>query len=786
VNHQPLPPYNFPVGTIIEIDARPHRIPVEHIPGRLTITDCHTGQPFLIPDGNGGTVLPSPTDYDRLVIDGRVEVKFPPSMIAAQALMTRAEWDMSDLEEFDPGIRWVIKQVDVLDAAGVKNGIKAMETALRTLWTQELRTEFGDHAPPQTIKHWRAKGKPGARDHRLLVRMAGRTARRSLDRDVAREIRMKHALLCVGTKGRIKTAYAAAATELVEVNEGRSADYPKPIIPHPLFSYSSFRRDCIALEGSDTSTERDGEHLVESKMRGGGKPLTASRILEKVIIDHTPLDAFVVVDPERDIVAGRPWLTLAIDVHSRAILAWVITFRPPSYWTVAECLRRMNLPKRPPPADAARYPILVRICGKPCELILDNAVEFTGHGLEDAARSGSFSVRFCPIEAPRYRAIGERAMGTIPRLMLEHLPGATMPITYIRRSKHDAEDLAVATMNEIEAIANKAIADYHTDCHDGINGQQPALAFQKSANRHGIDVMADVWRWRLETMESRQNVTVSKSGVRIFGGLRYYDQEGVKRLIDNCLRFEPRRQARVDATIHTKVKFDPGNIAVIHVWDKTTLSYVELRCQDETYADGMPLWFHRELLELAKAEATAEPKETAKPRGRRLKAIDGPEGDAADDAVQTTLRRMSELEGEEAPKGFNTEAERLEARARRITAIRAIGPRAASRERDTVARLYEIPRLRQITGNIVHLDTDFAKSATTDDFISHDVSAMTALDLEIRAPRPEKTEKRERTGKGDSREAGQPRRVTPRVQQEDEAATGTDGHVSRRRRNTSH
>ncbi|MFD1787075.1 hypothetical protein ACFSC3_05765 [Sphingomonas floccifaciens] len=212
-----------------------------------------------------------------------------------------------------------------------------------------------------------------------------------------------------------------------------------------------------------------------------------------------------------------------------------------------------KLPKRPPPQDAARYPILVRICGKPNELILDNAAEFTGHGLEDAARSGSFSVRFCPIKAPRYRAIGERAMGTIPRLMLEHLPGATMPIAYTRRSEHDAEDLAVATMNEIEAIANKAIADYHTDLHDGLNNLQPALVFQKSANRHGIDVMADVWRWRLETMETRQNVTVSKSGVRIFGGLRYYDQEGVKRLIDNCLRFEPRRQARVDAAIHTKV-----------------------------------------------------------------------------------------------------------------------------------------------------------------------------------------------------------------------------------------
>ena len=62
--------------------------------------------------------------------------------------------------------------------------------------------------------------------------------------------------------------------------------------------------------------------------------------------------------------------------------------------------------------EAERYPILKRICGKAGELILDNAAEFTSHGLEDAAKSGSFSVRFCPVRRPRYRAIGERAIKT--------------------------------------------------------------------------------------------------------------------------------------------------------------------------------------------------------------------------------------------------------------------------------------------------------------------------------------------------------------------------------------
>lgn len=759
MEYQGLPNFIYPVGTVIEIDGRPHKPPVEHVPGLLSIVDMQTGQPLLVPDGQGGTRYPKQSDYDAMTIDGRIEVILPTNVIASRALMAKAEWDMSDLEAIDPGVRKITAICETLDENGVKNGLKAVETGLKKYWTEELRAKFGDAPKPSTVKKWRmTRGKPGARIPRLMVRLNGKVPRKPHDSDVPLEIRRKHALAAWTGKGKIKVHHGLATTELIEVNEGRSTLYPKPDTPYPIFSYDTFRRDYYKIVGSETVETRDGKRMVESAMRGGGKPLTASRINEKVIIDHTPLDCFLVVDPERDIVAGRPWLTLAIDVHSRAILAWVITFRPPSYWTVCECLRRMNLPKRPPPMDLERYPILARICGKPGELILDNAAEFTGHGLEDAAKSGSFSVRFCPIKQPRYRAIGERAIGTIQRRMLENLPGGTMPIEYTRRTEYDAQDLAVATPNELEALANKAIAEYHVEPHDGLGGLQPALVFQKSANRHGIDVMGDTARWRLETLESKPNVQVTKSGVRIFNGLRYECAVGVPRLINNCLRFEPQRQSSVDASITTKVKYDPENISVIHAWDKTTLSYVKLKCSDETYADGMPLWFHQHLAELAGKAATGKAKPTAR---KRVKLPTDPAARA--DAIEK-MRQEEQEQDAAAIKGFNTEAERLASRTLRIEAIRKIAPGALHRERITVARLYEIPRLRQLTGNIVHLKTDYAASATTDDFISHDVSALTALDAEILALRPDVEKPKSRTGKADRRDSGKARKATPEQQ----------------------
>lgn len=751
MNYQPAK-YNYPVGTIIEIDGRPYRPPVYVIPGRLTIIDCHTGQPFLVPDGAGGTVMPTEDDYDQLIIDGRLEVIFPENVATSRLLAAKAEFDMSDLKAMDSGIEKNLFAVELLDAHGIQNGHKAIKAGFGTLWTPEVQAQWGDHPNPHTIKRWRSeRGKPGARLPKLMVRLTGKVPRGSYLHDVPEEIKRKHALDCIKQKTSIRSGYAMASTELIEVNEGKSALYPKPEKPYPIFSYDTFRRFCNTLDGAETRAVRDGKHTVNTTMRGGGKPLTAGRILEKVIIDHTPLSAFLVVDPERDIVCGKAWLTFAIDVHSRAIVAWVITYKAPSYWTVCEVLRRMNLPKRVPPKFLLKYPGLKRICGKPAEIILDNASEFTGHGLEDACKSASFSVRFCPIKQPRYRAIGERVHQTMEGKMLEELPGATGTIEERRKSMRDPQQEACVTISEIEALANYGIAEYHTEPHDGID-IQPALKWDRSAARHGIDVMGDTRRYRLDTLDVRPNVKVTKSGVRVFSGLRYFCARGVKRLIDNNLRFEPRRQARVDACIHTKIKFDPENIAVIHAWDKTTQSYVELRCEDETYADGMPLWFHEELVRLARRESTAEPKDSAKPRPRKAK-------EASDVVPTPLLRRLSQVEesDEVAPKGFNTEAERLAARAERIAAIRSIAPGARKRQRDTLAKLYEIPRLRAITGNLVHLDTDYAHAVALEDYISHDPSSLTTLDAEILSDRPEARPKA-RPGASYRRDAGKSKR----------------------------
>lgn len=63
-----------------------------------------------------------------------------------------------------------------------------------------------------------------------------------------------------------------------------------------------------------------------------------------VQIDHTPLDIILVDDWHRRPV-GRPWITLAIDVFSRVVTGFYISFDPPSETSVGLCLANSVLAK---------------------------------------------------------------------------------------------------------------------------------------------------------------------------------------------------------------------------------------------------------------------------------------------------------------------------------------------------------------------------------------------------------------------------------------------------------
>lgn len=688
--------YNkFQPGTVVEINGAEY-LPQNYAGERMLLIHRVKGTHFQCEQPDGSLALPTDQQFDRMLLDKQIVIRTPLSSDQIRNFNAESEWALGDAAALDAKALKRAVICELLDKHGIKNGNKAIEKAMGEFWTPDLVEKHGPAPSPRTIRGWRAtRGFIGNRHPRHMVSLTGRQIEKVRDNDLNKQVMWVCILEGLDEGDSVATIHADYSARIWQINEGTHPFIAMPQKPLKVLDERTIRRACIALESSETLARRIAKQAAEQDWLGAGKPLLADFVMQRVIIDHTWLNVHVVC-PTLEMVLGRPWLTIVIDVKSRAIVGYVITFTDPSVWTVGEALRRMALPKRPPSQMAERYPILALLRGKAGEVIVDNASEFRSHAMEAAARHAGFSVSFCPIKQPRYRAICERAIDTINTKLCKDLPGHTLTIHDARRLGYNAEDHAVVMLDELEAVANQIIADYNTSPHDGIGSRQPALVFEQDLNKFGINNFADIESFRRDTMDVEEDAQLSPSGLRAFG-LRYHGIEAVPALLNDLVPLEPRRKRRDDATATVHFRYDPADISTIHVWNRKTRKYIELQCADERYADGMPLWLHKKIQDEAKSEGAA----------------------------------------------FNTEEERLHMRGQLIQAIRNISPKALAESRKRVAQLLEIPRVKQITGNIVDLTKAVPVAASLGDFISHDRAALTAFDHEILSPRP--TPKRGRT-----------------------------------------
>jgi putative transposase len=91
-------------------------------------------------------------------------------------------------------------------------------------------------------------------------------------------------------------------------------------------------------------------------------------------VDHTKVDV-IVVDEYEPRPLGRPWLTLVLDVASRMIAGYYLTFDPPCSTSVALALSHAVLPKESYLQELgleAEWPV----SGLPRVVHVDNADEF--------------------------------------------------------------------------------------------------------------------------------------------------------------------------------------------------------------------------------------------------------------------------------------------------------------------------------------------------------------------------------------------------------------------------
>jgi putative transposase len=191
--------------------------------------------------------------------------------------------------------------------------------------------------------------------------------------------------------------------------------------------------------------------------------------LAVIQIDHTPADIILVDDIHR-LPVGRPWITLAIDVHSRTVTGFYLSFDPPSETSVAMCVASSILPKEEwllTHNIDTQWPVW----GIPRTIHVDNGADFRSDNFRKACLAYGINLEFRPVRQPRYGGHIERLLGTLLR-EIHALPGTTFS-SVEKRDGYDSDKQAVMTRTEFEVWLMTLICKiYHNRKHSSI-GMSP-------------------------------------------------------------------------------------------------------------------------------------------------------------------------------------------------------------------------------------------------------------------------------------------------------------------------
>lgn len=314
-------------------------------------------------------------------------------------------------------------------------------------------------------------------------------------------------------------------------------------------------------------------------------------------IDHTPADIILVDDVYRKPI-GRPWITLAIDVYTRMVTGYYLSFDPPSETSVAMCVAHSILPKEDwmllHKVDA-QWPVW----GVPKTIHVDNGADFRSNNFQQSCTMYGISLEFRPVKQPRYGGHIERMLGTLLR-EIHDLPGTTFS-SVKARDGYDSEKHAAMTKSEFEEWLVALICKvYHQRRHFTL-GMTPARKWEigvfGNAEVAGVGLPprpANSFTILLDFLPFFRR-TVQTFGVTI-DGLTYY-AEALRPWINAR---DPEAQKKREFIFRR----DPRDVSVIWFYDPLLEQYFKIPLADMSLP-SMSIWEYRQAREKLKREGIA-------------------------------------------------------------------------------------------------------------------------------------------------------------------------------------
>lgn len=363
-------------------------------------------------------------------------------------------------------------------------------------------------------------------------------------------------------------------------------------------SYASIRRrinmlpDEILLEKRLGKNKALSAQPIKSAFPGAEWPLSL------IQIDHTKLDIMLVDDVHRQSI-GRPNLTLAIDVFSRMITGYYLSFDPPSFVSVGMCIANSILPKD---KILAKFEIDAEwpTNGLMDIIHVDNGKDFRSNALKRACENYRINIQWRPVRTPHYGGHIERLIGTINK-ELHNLPGTTFSDTKLREN-YDSEKNAAMTISEFEKwLVTFIVKIYHSRVHSSIkcsplSKYKEGILGNGSVLGRGIPApLKDSHRLFIDFLPYYER-TIQPYGVQIHN-INYY-HEAMRRWIN----------AKDENSNKVKRKFlfkyDPRDISKVFFYDPDIFDYIAIPYRDITHP-SMSIWELRSIERLLKEKNVA-------------------------------------------------------------------------------------------------------------------------------------------------------------------------------------
>ncbi|MBU1354144.1 MAG: DDE-type integrase/transposase/recombinase [Gammaproteobacteria bacterium] len=454
--------------------------------------------------------------------------------------------------------------------------------------------------------------------------------------ELVEEMISKHYLQLRGAS--VKETHEQVRREITALNKREQTDLPIPserTLNRRINEVPEFIRD-LKRFGSDYAKNRWRYSL------GGDQ---STRILERVEIDHTLLDIWV-LDPRTGVPLGRPWVTAVIDRFSGYILGVYISFYGPSAGTVVKCIKASILPKDGLTEKIPEIDCRWTAMGIPECIVVDNGMEFHSKIFLQMAWQLRTDIIFNPVRHPWMKASIERVMREFNRA----LPGRGKVFAPIKNAvPPDPQKSAAILFDDLCTCLLIWAAKVH-----------PHNIHKKTLVRP-----TDLWEEGRELLPPCLLPT-DFSHFDLIAGISTYRTIDGDGAFFNYLRYNSRELQGYcrnhDRKFRTEIRFDPDDLGRIHVHLPKASKWIQVELQRPhfSYGDGLSLLQH----EMIRKQA-----------GDRLKRAN------AEEVLRTAQHELQDKWGDAIARGIKVKKHADLIRFQGLTSARVTAPKAQASER---------------------------------------------------------------------------------------------------------